>query len=321
MTRKRDTPPVDPISGAPDYIAEAADYLASASGETRTITIDPGSLTGEDDNAGERQVIWVTLDDVKMADRNPRDHDIPALMRGILRFGFTAPPILDTRTGKLVAGHGRCTALGELRGAARTNDQVAEYLARSPAERAQHPLPKGIWLDRLGRWAPRGIKIRPGDGAWVVPILAGWASDSDVEAAGYLIGDNHLGELTTWDRTGLAALLSEVAEHDTELLLATGHTGGDLDDLLKSLEPMDLDDFADKVGDGSDDDGWPTIKFKVPHHISAAWAAHVDTHMGDEVQALASLLEIDAEPPVVGDNFLRDGAGLHVDRAADDDAP
>ena len=39
--------------------------------------------------------------------RNPKDHDIGAISRSVNRFGFTAPVIIDERTGYLAAGHGR----------------------------------------------------------------------------------------------------------------------------------------------------------------------------------------------------------------------
>ena len=53
------------------------------------------------------RIEYVALADLKRHPRNPKDHDLGAISRSVNRFGFTAPVIIDERTGYLAAGHGR----------------------------------------------------------------------------------------------------------------------------------------------------------------------------------------------------------------------
>lgn len=46
--------------------------------------------------------------------RNPKLHDLPRIAASIERFGFVAPLVMDATTGRLVAGHGRLEALGQV---------------------------------------------------------------------------------------------------------------------------------------------------------------------------------------------------------------
>ena len=48
---------------------------------------------------------------------NPKDHDIEEILTSFKRFGFVAFPTIDERTQVMVAGHGRCEALEQLRAA------------------------------------------------------------------------------------------------------------------------------------------------------------------------------------------------------------
>ena len=54
------------------------------------------------------RVEYVPLGDVKIARRNPKGHDLATIRASILRHGLgDVAGIVDERTGRLVAGHGR----------------------------------------------------------------------------------------------------------------------------------------------------------------------------------------------------------------------
>jgi len=81
-----------------------------------------------------------------------------------------------------------------------------------------------------GMQPPARIEVR--DGEWYVPVVRGVAFNSDAELEAYLVADNRLVELGGWDDETLAALLSDLAAEDEELLAATGYDADDLDALL-----------------------------------------------------------------------------------------
>ena len=98
-----------------------------------------------------RRVEYRRLADLVPADRNPKGHDEAMLDGSIDQYGYVELITEDGRTGKLIAGHGRL-----------------EALARREAARPDQP--------------PEGV-VRGDDGAWLVPILVGWSSRDDDEAA------------------------------------------------------------------------------------------------------------------------------------------
>lgn len=139
-------------------------------------------------------VAFTPLNDILTAVRNPRSHDLAALRASIARFGFVTPGLVDERTSRLVAGHGRLAALQSMR------------------DDGQDP--------------PTGVRLAD-DGAWLVPVIRGWASRSDTEAEAYLIADNRTAELTGWDSAELADMLADIAAGD-QSLTGTGFTADDL---------------------------------------------------------------------------------------------
>ena len=65
--------------------------------------------------ADDLRVEYLDLEGLVRAPRNPKQHDLGVLQASLDRFGFVAPIILDERTGRLVAGHGRLDALEKLK--------------------------------------------------------------------------------------------------------------------------------------------------------------------------------------------------------------
>lgn len=261
---------------------------------------EPGGQVVDVDQAVDLAPGWDVeyhpLSEILTAETNPRDHDIPAIVRSIRRFGFVAPGMRDERTGRLVAGHGRLLALSEMLHNGELDDLVNRFIADNGRTR----LPPGILVNPdTGNWMPRGVRV-DATGGWLVPIVCGWSSTSDAEARAYLVADNRMTELARWDQRGFVDLLTSIVEDDPELLEAAGFDQGDLDDLIKRLEPDDLDDLAADPPDASD--MWPSVTVrKVPPHVAAAWRECVSMHGDRDVVALAALLGVDPEPPAGSD--------------------
>lgn len=173
-------------------------------------------------DTGRRWVDHMDIDQLPGATRNPRRHNIPELRAGVTRFGFVDPMILDERTGRLVAGHGRRDTLRGLRDS--------------------------------GAAPPLGVQVGE-RGEWLAPVLRGWASTSDVEAAGFLASNNRQGELASWDMDGLVELLGEQDD-----FTGLGWTQDEIDRLLDPPLPGDTAAEGDAQAEDDEDDDDPDDK-------------------------------------------------------------
>jgi hypothetical protein len=159
--------------------------------------------------ADDRRVEYMPIAEIEPAARNPKAHATEAIAKSVDKFGLAELPLLDERTGRLVAGHGRLDDLLNRR--------------------------------RDGEDPPAGVRLGPGGaGDWLVPVIRGWASDSDEAAEAYLVTSNKLSDLGGWDDEGLADLLSDLADQDLALLEVTGFTEEDLAGLLAEPERTEL---------------------------------------------------------------------------------
>lgn len=165
--------------------------------------------------SGSRRLEYVRLTDLRGAEINPKAHDQSGLRRSIGTYGYTEPGLLDERTGRLVAGHGR----------------LADLLERH----------------KLGAAPPEGVGVDD-DGEWLVPVVRGWASKDDAHARAYLAASNKLSENGGWDPDLLPDFLRGLAEQD--LLPLTGFTEDELAELL--ADPEQDDDDTDVRGDPDD---------------------------------------------------------------------
>lgn len=147
----------------------------------------------------ELRIEYVSLTELVEASRNPKQHALEALGASIGRFGYVEPIILDERTGRMVAGHGRRESLLKMRAA--------------------------------GDTPPSGV--RSGTGDWLVPVVRGWASKNDRDAEAYLIASNRHVELGGWDDKLLADLLQSLAAEDA--LQGTGYIEDDVKRLLAEV--------------------------------------------------------------------------------------
>lgn len=142
----------------------------------------------------------------KLDPGNVKAHDDAGIDASLERFGYTEPVMLDERTGKLVAGHGRVQRLNAL------------------------------FHSDVGDEPPEGCILAP-DGTWQVPVVRGWTSDDDDEARAYMVTANRLTEAGGWTDQ-LAPLLQELAA--TPAGLPPGFTTSDLDQLMADLTPPDF---------------------------------------------------------------------------------
>lgn len=140
----------------------------------------------------DRKLDYIPLKDAKPAKRNPKDHDLGAIYSSVMRFGYVDPIIMDERTGRLVAGHGRIDAIKSIK--------------------------------QEGKPPPSGVKARKDD--WLIPVVRGWASKNDAEADAYLLASNRLVELGGWNKADLDEMLKDLASKD-----ALDGSGYDFDDV------------------------------------------------------------------------------------------
>lgn len=160
-----------------------------------------------------RRTEYMPLDQLTPDPANPKAHDMESLDASVGRFGFVESITVDERTGHIVAGHGRHRALVEMR------------------ERGDSP--------------PEGVTVSP-EGAWLVPVLRGWASRTDAEARAYLIASNRVSELGGWVDD---ALLDALDSLDGELS-GVGFDEDSLDDLRAKLETVqDVSESSQEMPD------------------------------------------------------------------------
>lgn len=185
----------------------------------------------------ELRIEYVTLDEVRRWPRNPKLHDDAALERSLKRHGFVAPLLQDDRTGKLVAGHGRLSALESLRDAG-------------------EPPPARVRVDAKGRW--------------LVPVVRGVAFASAAEAEAYLLADNRLVEAGGWDQDLLREVVRDLDASGLELD-GLGWSAASLDALLADALPEVEDTTAVPAGTQRAADLAPPVQSRlVPIYLDAA---------------------------------------------------
>lgn len=183
--------------------------------------------------AGARRIEYMPLDQIPPATRNPKSHDLAALVLSIAQFGYTDPSMLDERTGRLVGGHGRLEAVRAIR--------AYHEGGHLGARKAGYNLPATTWETYRGIAAdaapPEGVTAT--DGGWLVPVVRGWSSADDAEAEALLVALNRMTELGGWDKGLLADILGDLER--VELLDVAGYDSDDLETLLRKTGKLELD--------------------------------------------------------------------------------
>lgn len=208
----------------------------------------------------DRYVDYLPLDEITPATRNPKAHDDAGISRSIGHFGMGELPLIDERTGRLVAGHGRHA-----------------HLVRACED---------------GKEPPDGVRVDE-DGRWLMPVVRGWASRSDDDAEAYLVASNQLTTKGGWNDHLLAEVLHDLG--DAQMLELTGYEIGDLESLEFLLRDDAWDNDADRAGKGAGepDDAamWPKIEMRVPPGVFEAWKELLNAQEGsDDVEKLTAHL-------------------------------
>lgn len=150
---------------------------------------------------GDIYIDYLPIDDIKLAERNPRTHALERIRESITEHGFLSAMLLNETTGRLVCGHGRIKTLKDM-------------------QAAGEPPPE------------RGVKIK--DGKWCAIVQRGVWFDTDADAEAYLLADNQLSNLAKWQDEMLADMLRDIKKTRGSLL-GTGFREIDQDKLDKTL--------------------------------------------------------------------------------------
>ncbi|MGW0562975.1 ParB N-terminal domain-containing protein [Streptomyces sp. NPDC003016] len=185
-----------------------------------------------------RYITYIPLTDLPPDPVNPKKHEIERIIQSIQDHGFIETPVVDERTGLVIAGHGRRMALIEM-------------------QTRGEPIPHGLLVDD--------------DGGWLVPVTRGWASQNDRQAHAVLILLNRLGAAGGWDPGPLAEILEDLATSDTALFDSLCISDDEMEELLRQVDPEGLpqgpdgteapekeqrpdDDFDDEYDDSGDNE-------------------------------------------------------------------
>jgi len=129
---------------------------------------------------------YMPLSGMKTAPRNPKLHNLDSIADSFMRFGFTLPLLINEKTGRMVAGHGRVEALQMMRDS--------------------------------GKPAPARIQVKSGE--WLVPVVRGISFENEKEAEAYLLADNQTTIIGDYDEK----LLSEILKDHADQLIGMGFT-------------------------------------------------------------------------------------------------
>lgn len=144
-------------------------------------------------------------------------------------------------------------SLTPLPGNPRRGDVAA--VARSLAKFGQR---KPIVVDAAGVVIAGNHTLQAAQSLGWESIAAVVVDDDDKTAKAFALADNRTGDLGSYDNDALLALLTEVAQEDWDLILASGYTEDDIKRLANT---------RDEAGDGipTDVDGIDPSDFDLPH--------------------------------------------------------
>jgi len=171
------------------------------------------------DRKDEIYVEYISLSELAKWPRNPKLHDTGMISKSIGRFGFVNPILIDERSGKIVAGHGRLEIL-----------QQMQAEGQAPPERIQE------------------------DGNdWKAPIIRGLRFNSDSEAEAYLVADNKLVELGGWDDQSLSEILKDLSEQGEDAFDGLGFNQVEIEALTSDKSDSSNVEFPEYDETCSDD--------------------------------------------------------------------
>ncbi len=148
--------------------------------------------------------------------KNPKDHDVDALIASFARFGFKAYPSIDEATQVMVSGHGRCEALSRLRSE-----------GKSPP----------IGISEVGT-------------EWMVPVIRGLSFSSESERDAWVLADNQHVMAGGWHFDLLADMLHDLKDGDG--LDGLGFETVEIDSILGNYVAESADDGVDPEDKSTD---------------------------------------------------------------------
>ena len=161
-------------------------------------------------NENELHIEYLTIDELCEYPTNPKEHDVVNIEGSISRFGFNVPMIIDERTGKLAAGHGRLKALDE--------------------------------MSAIGQEPPKHVRIDK-DGNWCVPVIRGVSFNSDAELKAFLIASNQLTVAGGWNDELLAMTVAALADIGPDMTNYLGFDRDELDRLITAANEQSEPSF------------------------------------------------------------------------------
>lgn len=147
---------------------------------------------------------WFLLDDLKLWDENYNEGDVGAIITSIKTFGFIRA-VAVWKENVIRAGNHAVIALRQL---------------------------------LAGGWEIQGVGIRLNDKGQVELLCLDISFMETDEADAFSIADNHLGQMAVSNEIILSELLQQLINADNpQLMVATGYTPDDLDDMLNAINP------------------------------------------------------------------------------------
>jgi hypothetical protein len=144
---------------------------------------------------------YVPLKKLKKWPRNPKLHDGDGIAQSVDRFGFTDPILIDEKTGKMVAGHGRLEQI-----------QLMKEEGADP---------------------PANIILKGEE--WTIPVIRGNRFENENEVEAYLLTCNRLVENGGWDEELLEAMANMVNPIGFGEII--GKMEADIDQAIEDIMP------------------------------------------------------------------------------------
>lgn len=210
-----------------------------------------------------RKIEYLPISELNPDERNPKAHDEITINESVGRFGLVDLIVRDERTGKIISGHGRSKVL------------------QSMADRGEAP--------------PEGVKVNE-EGEWLVPVVTGWGSRTDTEAAAALIALNRTTELGGWVDESLLELLDEL-EQVEDGLIGIGFSSADVEALehltyvaTEDGPVRDLDSLYESVGDPTEEDGLTRVILQLTPETAERFQDFIGTGHEEQESAVTQLL-------------------------------
>lgn len=212
--------------------------------------------------------------------RNPKDHAIGDIVASMKRFGFTAPILHDTTSGRMVAGHGRLEAA------------VAIMEELRPHVGGASPF-KGMDGFEPDGWALKGIQVGPLEEGhqWYLPVVRGLSFADADQAEAYVLADNRLTEMGGWREDKLDEIFRDWKDREVDLV-GTGFSDAAVRRIMRLNDPERFAGRtpADKL------DGFLDAEMKqvVLYFSSSEYDGFIDN-----LDKLASYLGVDSNTAVI----------------------